>query len=61
LANELPEGSTLIILPAQDNSQRRTLELVALDLKARGHPGTTLPAEQFLAGPSGVKQFNLAL
>ncbi len=36
IANQQPPGTTLVVLPAQDSSQRRTLELVASRLKAKG-------------------------
>ncbi len=45
LANQLPAGSTLIILPSSDSSARRTLEKVSSMLKAKGHRVRTLPAE----------------
>jgi len=45
LANQLPEGSTLIILPSSNGSARRTLEKVSCSLKARGRRVTTMPAE----------------
>ena len=46
LANRLPEGSTLIILPAADTRQRRTLERVASGLRAKGQRVATVPAQQ---------------
>lgn len=48
LANRLPVGATLIILPAADTSQRKTLERVARLLRAKGYQVTTRLAEQFL-------------
>ncbi len=47
LANKLPHGSTLIILPSSDRPQRKACEHVAADLRGRGKHVTTLPAEQF--------------
>ena len=46
LANSLPEGSTLIILPFSDSSARRTLEKVSSSLKAKGHAVMTVSAER---------------
>ncbi len=48
LANQLPEGSTLIVLPSSDCPVRRTLEKVSSTLRAKGHQITTLPAELVL-------------
>jgi hypothetical protein len=36
LANQQPSGTTLIVLPAGDSLPRRTLELVATRLQAKG-------------------------
>lgn len=36
LANELPLGSTLIVLPEQESAQRRVLKTVAHRLEAQG-------------------------
>ena len=44
LANDLPEGSTLIILPSSNGSARQTLENVSCSMKAKGQRVTTLPA-----------------
>ena len=40
LANALPHGSTLIVLPSQECPQRRTLQGVASSLRAKGIPVT---------------------
>ncbi len=48
LANQLPEGSTLIVLPSSDSSARKALEKVSSMLKAKGHRVRTLPAELVL-------------
>jgi hypothetical protein len=45
VANTLPKGNILIILP--DTDQRLTQAKVATLLKADGHRVTTLPAHQF--------------
>lgn len=47
LANELPSGSTLIVLPAADLPQRATLEIVATRLRAKGRVVATVPAQTF--------------
>ena len=47
IANRLPKGRVLIIVPRTDRPQRRTLATVAGLLRAKGHPVTTLPAERF--------------
>ncbi len=46
LANSLPAGEVLIILPAEDGSPRRILETVTTLLEAKGHSVTLLPAEK---------------
>ena len=48
IANDLPEGNILVILPNTDRPLRRTVETVATLLETDGHRVTTLPAEQFL-------------
>jgi hypothetical protein len=50
LANELPKGNILIILPDADLRQSRikqAIEQVAISFKESGHRVTTLPAHQF--------------
>jgi hypothetical protein len=47
LANTLPTGNILIILPETDQPLRKTIETVANHLKANGHRVTTLSAHQF--------------
>jgi hypothetical protein len=44
LANSLPEGSTLIVLPSSDCSTRRTLEKVSQALRDKGRRVTTIPS-----------------
>ncbi len=46
IANELPQGSTLIILPSPSSKQRRNCEKVARQLREAGHQVVTLPAEE---------------
>ncbi len=53
LANALPRGQVLIILPAQDGSQKATLQKVATHLRGKGQPVTTVAGEDF---PSGCQQ-----
>lgn len=38
IANRQPPGTTLVVLPVGDSLPRRTLELVASRLKAKGQP-----------------------
>ncbi len=38
IANELPRGTTLIVLPEDDAAQRQRLESVAATLQAKGRP-----------------------
>jgi len=45
VANGLPQGTTLIVLPSSDSSARRTLEKVSSSMKAKGRRVATLPAE----------------
>ena len=47
VANELPHGGTLIILPHSSGRQRRTCEKVAADLRGKGRRVATLPADRF--------------
>jgi hypothetical protein len=47
LANELPAGATLIVLPSSGSRQRLTLETVVSGLRAKGRAVATLPAVLF--------------
>ncbi len=47
VANQLPAGTTLIILPETESRSRQALEVVASGMKAKGRRVTTLPAHQF--------------
>lgn len=46
VANALPPGTTLIVLPATPGPQRATLQKVAVLLRAKGRRVTVLPATQ---------------
>lgn len=46
IANALPRGQVLIIVPKQGPAQRRACTRVAARLKGSGHAVTTLAAEQ---------------
>jgi hypothetical protein len=46
LANQLPQGSTLIILPSPHSASRKSLEHTASQLRARGQRVMTIPADQ---------------
>ncbi len=47
IANALPTGSTLILLPSPTKRQRRTCEKVATQLREKGHQVATIPVERF--------------
>src|SRR5262245_20756876 len=47
IANRLPAGDVLILLPAADKPQRKTLTTVAGLLRGKGHRVTTIAAERF--------------
>jgi hypothetical protein len=47
IANGLPKGSTLVILPTALNRQRQTVENVVKQLRERGKHVTTVSADQF--------------
>jgi hypothetical protein len=51
LANDLPQGDILIILPEEDQKLRIAVEKVAHHLKAAGQRVTTLPANLLLVSP----------
>lgn len=52
IANELPQGSVLIVTPLTGRLKRATLEEVALQLQARGHRVVTVLTSQ--AAPNTV-------
>jgi len=47
LADSLPVGEVLVILPVQDGPQRHALLTAAILLQAAGHRVTTLDADTF--------------
>ena len=47
IANNLPQGTVLIIFPASNSPQRRTLETVANLLQADGRRVSTLSSKDF--------------
>jgi len=47
VANGLPEGDVLIIMPPTNTLSRKILDKVVALLQARGHNVTTLSTEQF--------------
>lgn len=47
IANGLPEGGVLIILPPANTPSREILDKVVALLQAWGHQVTTVPAERF--------------
>jgi predicted DNA-binding WGR domain protein len=48
LANDLPAGSILVVLPEEDTPERRLLEQTADRFRAKGHPVAVLTADQVL-------------
>jgi hypothetical protein len=46
LANEQPQGTTLVVLPEETNPQRLALETVVTTLQAKGQRVATLAATQ---------------
>ncbi len=49
IANRLPRGDVLIVLPSTDSRQRTTFERVAALIRAKGHHVTTLSAGELRA------------
>ena len=49
LANQLPVGAVLVVLPAEDTPEKQTLQTAAARLLAKGHPVTTLAIDEVLA------------
>jgi hypothetical protein len=47
IANGLPRGDVLIILPARNTPQRKVIEAVAMLFSAKGRHVTTILSEQF--------------
>jgi len=50
LANQLPAGAVLVVLPDDDSAERRMLQEAAARLKAKGHAIATLSVADVLAG-----------
>jgi predicted DNA-binding WGR domain protein len=48
LANQLPPGAVLVILPDADTPERQALQQAAARFLAKGHPVTTLTAAEVL-------------
>src|SRR5215207_8158919 len=49
LANQLPAGAVLVVLPIEDGPEKRTLETAAARLRAKGHAIATLSVDEVLA------------
>ena len=49
LANQLPAGAVLVVLPDEDTPERRSLQEAAARLRAKGHAIATIPAADILA------------
>ena len=49
LANQLPPGAVLVVLPSEDTPERRSLQEAAARLRAKGHAIATVPAADILA------------
>jgi hypothetical protein len=52
LANQLPRGAVLVVLPTEDTPERRGLQEAAARLRAKGHAIATLTVEDVLAQAS---------
>jgi predicted DNA-binding WGR domain protein len=51
LANQLPPGAVLIVLPTEAGPEQETLRATAARFLAKGHPVTTISADDVLAQP----------
>src|SRR5918997_5341719 len=49
LANQLPTGAVLVVLPTEETPERRTLQETAARLRAKGHAIAVLSADEVLA------------
>jgi hypothetical protein len=49
LANQLPRGAVLVVLPTEDTTERRGLQEAATRLRAKGHAIATLTVAEVLA------------
>jgi predicted DNA-binding WGR domain protein len=56
LANDLPAGSILVVLPEEDSPERRLLEQTADRFRAKGHPVAVLTADQVLGKVAHANQ-----
>ena len=50
LANSLPQGQVLLVVPEEKKPQRTILQLVAAFLRSKGHQVTSIPVEQLSGG-----------
>jgi predicted DNA-binding WGR domain protein len=53
LANQLPTGTVLVVLPTEDTTEQQTLHASAAHLRAKGHPVVTLSVDDILATVAG--------
>ena len=49
LANQLPAGAVLVVLPVEETPEKRTLQETAARLRAKGHAIATLSVDDVLA------------
>src|SRR5215207_3991876 len=49
LANQMPAGAVLVVLPTEDTPEKRMLETAAARLRAKGHAIATLSVDDVLA------------
>jgi ABC-type phosphonate transport system ATPase subunit len=52
IANELPNGDVLVVVPSGGSRQKTTLETLATRLRAKGHRVTTVLAASLPCAPS---------
>ena len=55
LANQLPAGAVLVVLPAEDSPERRTLQEAAVRLRAKGHAIATMSVDEVLRQTRGAR------
>jgi predicted DNA-binding WGR domain protein len=48
LANRLPQGAVLVVLPTEEGAERQLLETAAARFRAKGHPVATITADEVL-------------
>src|SRR3712207_2901903 len=51
LANQLPAGVVLVVLPTEDGAEKQTLEETVRRLRTKGHLVTTLTADELRPQP----------